>query len=297
MVNKKFSECNSTSLTNYISIKLTRKYKNPSTEMNSKLSLLSIRFGRKFSTTTPIFAGHAKWQNIKHRKERQDASRSAQNTKMAHKIYIAAKEGGSPDPLKNFRLAMIIESATRASVPKKVIEAAVSRAEKSSTNPADNALSMTYEGMGPGGVAFVVEALTDNKNRTAQQIRAMFQKYKGSLSPTLYMFDRKGWIELPKENITFDNVFDTCADTEGVDDIDEDETTINIYTDPTMLNSVATDVKKYYKISNMGLTYLPKSGQETQMLSSETLGKLENFIIDLEELDDISEIYSNYVRS
>lgn len=263
---------------------------------------------RQFSTSASLYAGHAKWQNVKHRKERQDASRSTRNTKFSHQIYIAAREGGSADPSLNFRLAMAVDNASRASVTKKVIEAAISRAAKSAGNPAENALSITYEGMGPGGVAFVVETLTDNKNRTAQNMRALFLRYKGSLSPVQFMFDRVGWLQLDlsgDESIdknspeaAFDKVFETCAEVPGVINIEEGETPTEVFvlTEPVMFNQALTEIKEMHKIKNMGLKYVPKEGLEVSKLSEDDKKKLDKLETELEDLDDVCDYYSNFIE-
>lgn len=260
---------------------------------------------RQFTTSRVRLAGHAKWQNIKHRKERQDASRSSRFTKIAHQIYIAAREGGSSDPLKNVRLTMAIENASRSSVPKKVIEAAVARAEKSADNLSENALSINYEGVGPGGVAFIVETLTDNKNRTAQQVRALFLKYKGSLSPTSYMFDRRGWLELNigvgvsyNTRISVDSVFDNCVDVPGVVDIEaeEDSATVIVYTDASSLNQAATTIGKMYRIVNMGLRHMPKEELRITSLSEDDQVRFQKLATELDALDDVCDLYTNYVE-
>jgi len=257
-----------------------------------------LRIGRprQLHTASPLFAGHSKWQNIKHRKARQDASRSTQNTKIANMIYMAAKDGGGTDPALNVRLATLMENAAKMSIPKKVIEGAIARASKAAGNPAENAVSISYEGVGPGGIALIVETLTENKNRTAQQVRAAFLKFQGALSPTAYLFQRRGWIELPG-NLDFDEVFEQCAELDGIDDIveeeDGDSKTITLFIDPSKLSSAANRVKELYKISDMGLGYFPDPEQQVEVSDEEIETRLVKLQNELDSLDDVNNIYHN----
>ena len=133
-------------------------------------------------------AGHSKWANIQHRKGRQDAARSKLFSKLSKEITVAAKLG-DPDPEKNPRLRMAVKEAKSQSVPKDVIDRAI---KKSQTSDAENYDEIRYEGYGPGGVAVIVEAMTDNKNRTASTVRSTFSKYGGNLGETGsvgFMFD------------------------------------------------------------------------------------------------------------
>ena len=141
-------------------------------------------------------AGHSKWANIQHRKGRQDAARSKLFSKLAKEITVAAKMG-DPDPDKNPRLRLAVKEAKSNSVPKDVIQRAI---DKSQAGDGDNYEEIRYEGYGPGGVAVIVEAMTDNKNRTASTVRSTFSKNGGNLAETgsvSFMFDRKGQILYP----------------------------------------------------------------------------------------------------
>lgn len=207
-------------------------------------------------------------------------------------IYMAAKEGGSTDPALNVRLQTQIEIASRMSVPKKVIEGAIARADNASANSAENAQSIAYEGVGPAGVALIVETLTENKNRTAQQVRAAFLKFQGSLSPTAYLFHRKGWIDLA-EGSDFDEIFEKCAEIEGVDDIVEDEDVITLYTDSSRLMAAANEVKKVYKIADMGLGFFPDPEQQISVDDEEVKTRLLKLQNELNGLDDVNNIYHN----
>ena len=143
-------------------------------------------------------AGHSKWANIQHRKGRQDKLRSKLFSKLAKEITVAAKMG-DPDPEKNPRLRLAVKEARSQSVPKDVIERAI---KKSQGGDAENYEEIRYEGYGPGGVAVIVEAMTDNRNRTASTVRSTFGKNGGNLGETGsvgFMFDRKGQIVFPYE--------------------------------------------------------------------------------------------------
>ncbi|PRT52734.1 putative transcriptional regulatory protein HAH1 [Wickerhamiella sorbophila] len=247
---------------------------------------------RYFSSSFRAWAGHSKWQNIKHTKARNDAKRSNTNTKMANMITVAAREGGGTDLALNVRLATMVENALKMSIPKRVIEGAIARASKGAGSAAEESVSITYEGVGPGGVAYVVETLTDNKNRTAQQVRAAFMRFKGSLSPTSFLFQRKGWIQLG-EGADFDEVFEKAIDL-GAEDVVEKDGEIVLYTETSQLAVVANEIKKDYKIDNMGLSYEPEPDQAVAELDEETQTKHYKLIDALEELDDVNTVYTNY---
>jgi YebC/PmpR family DNA-binding regulatory protein len=141
-------------------------------------------------------AGHSKWANIQHRKGRQDAARSKLFSKLAKEITVAARMG-DPDPDKNPRLRLAIKEAKKESVPKDVIERAI---KKSQGGDSEDYEEIRYEGYGPGGVAILVEAMTDNRNRTASSVRSIFGKHGGNLGETgsvAFMFERKGEIVYP----------------------------------------------------------------------------------------------------
>lgn len=266
--------------------------------MIRKFAVFSGLITRQFTECAPLSAGHAKWQNIKHRKARQDASRSTMNTKVAHTIYVAAREGGGVDPALNIRLATAIENASKMSVPKKVIEGAIARATKASGNPAENAQSISYEGIGPGGVAYIIEALTENKNRTAQQVRAAFLKYKGSLSPTAFLFKRRGWIDVNPRVTDYHNVFETCLEIESIDDVVQyDDQSMTLYMDPADLTAAAKLIREKFGIDNMGLAYIPDEEQAIEIQSGELLQKLSKFEEDLGEIEDVNNIYNNLRNS
>ena len=167
-------------------------------------------------------AGHSKWANIQHRKGRQDAARSKLFSKLAKEITVAAKMG-DPDPDKNPRLRLAVKEAKGQSVPKDVIQRAI---DKSQAAGGEDYKEIRYEGYGPGGVAVIVEAMTDNLNRTASTVRSTFGKNGGNLGETgsvSFMFDRKGQILYPPSAGTEDDVMEAAIEA-GAEDVESSKT-------------------------------------------------------------------------
>ena len=166
-------------------------------------------------------AGHSKWANIQHRKGRQDAARSKLFSKLSKEITVAAKMG-DPDPEKNPRLRLAVKEAKQNSVPKDVIERAI---KKSTAGDGDDYEEIRYEGYGPNGIAVIVEAMTDNKNRTASNVRSIFSKNGGNLGETGsvgFMFERKGEIMFPAEIGDEDTVMMAAIES-GAEDVESSE--------------------------------------------------------------------------
>ena len=183
-------------------------------------------------------AGHSKWANIQHRKGRQDKLRSKLFSKLAKEITVAAKMG-DPDPDNNPRLRMAVKEAKSQSVPKDVIDRAI---KKSVAGEGDNYEEIRYEGYGPNGVAVIVEAMTDNKNRTASTVRSTFTKNGGNLGETGsvgFMFDRKGEIIYQAEAGDADTVMMAAIEA-GADDVESSDEGHIIYCGDTDLNTVST---------------------------------------------------------
>lgn len=200
---------------------------------------------------------------------------------------------GGPDPGANFRLATAIEQASKNNVTKKVIEFAIKRGT-GNTGEKSNVESATYEGIGPGGVSFIVESLTDNKARTISLVRSVFSKYSGSLSPTLFQFDRKGLIVIEKENHEFDSVFEKMIDF-GVEDIEEieDGDVFEIITSPNDTSKIADLIKQEYKVKELGIVYIPKEDMMVEISDEEIKEKYEKFIKMLEDISDVTDYYTN----
>ncbi|MEL7348369.1 MAG: YebC/PmpR family DNA-binding transcriptional regulator, partial [Pseudomonadota bacterium] len=183
-------------------------------------------------------AGHSKWANIQHRKGRQDAARSKLFSKLAKEITVAAKMG-DPDPDKNPRLRLAVKEAKSNSVPKDVIDRAI---KKSQGGDADNYDEIRYEGYGPGGVAMIVEVMTDNRNRTAGNVRSYFSKNGGNMAETgavSFMFDRKGQILYPADIGDAEAVLEAAIEA-GAEDVESAEDGHVIWTEQADLNDVST---------------------------------------------------------
>ncbi len=238
-------------------------------------------------------AGHSKWANIQHRKGRQDKLRSKLFSKLSKEITVAAKMG-DPDPDKNPRLRMAVKEAKSNSVPKDVIERAI---KKSAAGEGDNYDEIRYEGYGPGGVAVIVEAMTDNKNRTASSVRSLFTKTGGNLGETGsvgFMFDRKGEILYPLSAGDLDTVFEAALEA-GAEDVEDTDEGYVIVTADTDLASVAGELEeKLGEAETVKLVWRPNITTE---LDLEGMQKLMKLIDALEDDDDVQRVTTNFEAS
>jgi YebC/PmpR family DNA-binding regulatory protein len=235
-------------------------------------------------------AGHSKWANIQHRKGRQDAARSKLFSKLAKEITVAARMG-DPDPDKNPRLRLAVKEAKASSVPKDVIDRAI---KKSLGGDAENYEEIRYEGYGPGGVAVIVEALTDNRNRTASTVRSTFGKNGGNLGETgsvAFMFDRKGQVVYPADAGTADDVMMAAIEA-GAEDVETSEEGHVIWTADTDLAAVATALEEHLGESEHAkLVWRP---QTLTNLDLETAQKLMRLVEALEDDDDVQTVTANF---
>jgi len=238
-------------------------------------------------------AGHSKWANIQHRKGRQDKLRSKLFSKLAKEITVAAKMG-DPDPDNNPRLRMAVKEAKSQSVPKDVIDRAI---KKSVAGEGDNYDEIRYEGYGPGGVAVIVEAMTDNKNRTASSVRSLFTKTGGNLGETGsvgFMFDRKGEILYSLSAGDLDTVFEAALDA-GAEDVEDTDEGYVIVTADTDLASVAGELEeKLGEAETVKLVWRPNITTE---LDLEGMQKLMKLIDALEDDDDVQRVTTNFEAS
>ncbi|SDE50966.1 YebC/PmpR family DNA-binding transcriptional regulator [Limimaricola pyoseonensis] len=234
-------------------------------------------------------AGHSKWANIQHRKGRQDAARSKLFSKLSKEITVAAKMG-DPDPEKNPRLRMAVKEAKSQSVPKDVIERAI---KKSQGGDAESYDEIRYEGYGPNGVAVIVEAMTDNRNRTASNVRSTFGKHGGNLGETgsvSFMFDRKGEIFYPASAGDADTVMMAAIEA-GAEDVESDEDGHWIYCADTDLNEVSTALEEALGESETAkLIWKP---QTRTPLELEEFQKLMKLVETLEDDDDVQNVTTN----
>jgi YebC/PmpR family DNA-binding regulatory protein len=235
-------------------------------------------------------AGHSKWANIQHRKGRQDAARSKLFSKLAKEITVAAKMG-DPDPDKNPRLRLAVKEAKSQSVPKDVIDRAI---KKSQGGDAESYDEIRYEGYGPGGVAVIVEAMTDNRNRTASTVRSTFTKCGGNLGETgsvSFMFDRKGQVLYPLEVGDEDTVMMAALEA-GAEDVESTEDGHAIFCTDTDLNEVSNALEAQLGESESAkLIWKP---QTTTELDLEGMEKLMKLIDTLEDDDDVQRVTANF---
>ncbi|MBV1866469.1 MAG: YebC/PmpR family DNA-binding transcriptional regulator [Marinosulfonomonas sp.] len=238
-------------------------------------------------------AGHSKWANIQHRKGRQDAVRSKLFSKLSKEITVAAKMG-EPDPDKNPRLRMAVKEAKSVSVPKDVIDRAI---KKSQAGDGDNYDEIRYEGYGPNGVAVIVEAMTDNRNRTASTVRSTFTKNGGNLGETgsvSFMFDRKGEVTYPIGAGDADDIMMAAIEA-GAEDTESSEDGHTIYCADNDLNAVATSLED--QLGESQSTKLIWKPNVTTEMDLEGMQKLMKLIDALEDDDDVQRITTNFEAS
>ena len=238
-------------------------------------------------------SGHSKWHNIQKTKGAQDAKRAAAFTKIAKELIVAVKEGGSADPAYNSRLATVVTKAKAANMPNDNIKRCL---EKAAGAGGDNYESITYEGYGPGGVAVIVETMTDNRNRTAGSVRHHFDKYGGNLGANgcvSWSFDKKGVIVIDNEDeeLSEDEVLEVAMDA-GADDMEYEGEVITIYTQPDDVAPVADELSKKYKLLSAQVEMVPQS---YITLSDE--GDIKNMTKMLEmfeDNDDVQNVWHNW---
>jgi YebC/PmpR family DNA-binding regulatory protein len=236
-------------------------------------------------------SGHSKWASIKHKKAIVDSRRGQAFTKLSRHITIAAKEGGG-DIIGNPALALAVQKAKDASMPKDNIQRAIDKGTGAGADAASYE-NVMYEGYGPGGVAVLVEALTDNRNRTGADVRHLFSKSGGSLGEpgsVAYLFDKKGVVVVDGEKHGEDDLM--VAIEAGADDIEDDDGTFEIITEPTALTAVRE------ALDAAGIEY--ESAQQVYRptvrtpLDEEAAEKLSKLIDSLDEHDDVSEVHANF---
>ena len=238
-------------------------------------------------------SGHSKWSSIKHKKGAADAKRGKLFSKLSRAIMVAAREGG-PDPAANLALQNAVEKARSYSMPKDNIERAIA---KGSGADADGSAYETviYEGYGPDGVAVLVEALTDNRNRTASDVRHLFSKNGGNLGTTgavAWLFERRGLVIVDAESVDEDELVLAAADA-GAEDVERDGSVFQVSTPPELLASVREAIESAgIVIDSAGLSLVPKT---TVAVSEEASAKKLMRLIDaLEENDDVQDVWSNF---
>ena len=238
-------------------------------------------------------AGHSKWANIQHRKGRQDAARSKLFSKLSKEITVAAKMG-DPDPEKNPRLRMAVKEAKASSVPKDVIDRAI---KKSQAGDSEDYEEIRYEGYGPNGVAVIVEAMTDNRNRTASNVRSTFGKHGGNLGETGsvgFMFERKGEVSYPADAGDADSVMMAAIEA-GAEDVESSEDGHIIWCTDTDLNDVSTALEA--ELGESESTKLVWKPVTTTEMDLDAMQKLMRLVEALEDDDDVQRVTTNFEAS
>jgi len=238
-------------------------------------------------------SGHSKWSSIKHKKGAADAKRGKLFSKLSRAIIVAAKEGG-PDPAANLALQNAVEKARSYSMPKDNIERAIARGSGADSD-AQAFETVVYEGYGPSGVAVIVEALTDNRNRTASEVRHAFDKHDGNLGTSgavAWLFERRGVVLVPAEGVDEDEV--TLAAAEGgADDVSLDGSTYEVVSAPEALSSVREALEAGgFTVDSAELAMVPKTTIE--VADEAAAKKLLRLIDQLEESDDVQDVYANF---
>ena len=240
-------------------------------------------------------SGHSKWHNIQKTKGAADAKRSAAFTKIAKEIIVAVKEGGSGDPANNSRLATVIAKAKAANMPNDNIKRTIDRALGSGNT--DSYEAVTYEGYGPGGVAVIVEALTDNRQRTAPEVRHAFDKCNGNLGAqgcVSWSFDKKGVILIDNEEdeLDEDTVMMDAMDC-GAEDFEMEENCFSIYTDPDSFSDVTKALEeKGYTFASAQVEMVPQN--YITLTEEGDLKNMQKLIDMLEDNDDVQNVWHNW---
>jgi YebC/PmpR family DNA-binding regulatory protein len=236
-------------------------------------------------------SGHSKWATTKHRKAAQDAKRSAIFSKLSRNITVAAKEGGDPNPDNNASLAAAVAKAKSYSLPKDKIDTAIKKAFGSGSDSAQYE-SVIYEGYGPAGVAVYIEALTDNRNRTAADVRSAFSHSGGNLGTTgsvAFQFERKGQITLDKQQSSDEEEFMLQVAEAGGDDYEDGGDEWVVITAPTELANVKTGLEQQgIEVKGYELIMQPTTPTEVSVADAKKVMRL---IDKLEELEDLQNVY------
>ncbi|MGI6462727.1 MAG: YebC/PmpR family DNA-binding transcriptional regulator [Candidatus Scatomorpha sp.] len=239
-------------------------------------------------------AGHSKWHNIQKTKGAQDAKRANLFTKIAKEILVAVKEGGGPNPESNSRLATVITKARAANMPNDNIKRAIEKA--SGAGNSENFETVIYEGYGPNGVAIIVETLTDNRNRTAADVRHAFDKYGGNMGTSgcvSWSFKRKGIVIIDNEDgeLNEETVLEHALDS-GAEDMQSDESIFEITSEPENFNDMAEYLtKKGYKFLSAQVEMVPDNYIRLDEESSALMQKMLDMF---DDNDDVQEIWHNW---
>lgn len=237
-------------------------------------------------------AGHSKWAQIKHKKAKEDAKRGKIFSKLTRAIMVAAKQGGG-NPDTNPALANAIEKAKEYNLPQENIERAIKRATGELGGIAYE--KVIYEGYGPGGVAIMVEVMTDNRNRTAAEMRHIFSRHGGNLGEfgcVAWMFEKRGVIYVSKDEVDEDTLLQLVLDA-GAEDLQSSDGSFQILVDPERFNEVKEAIENSnVKIESSGITMHPKN--VVKVVEKDVARKVLRLMDELEDHDDVQEVYSNF---
>ena len=240
-------------------------------------------------------SGHSKFANIKHKKEKNDAAKGKIFTKIGREIAVAVKEGGGPDPASNSRLRDAIAKAKSNTMPNDNIERSIKKAAGEGSQ--DNYERITYEGYGPNGTAIIVEALTDNRNRTASNVRSAFTKGKGSIGTSgcvSFMFDKKGQIIIDKEECEMDaDELMMLALDAGAEDFNEEEDSYEVLTAPDDFSAVREAIENAgAPIAEAQVAMIPQT--YVDLTDEQALKDLQRTLDLLDEDDDVTDVWTNW---
>ena len=240
-------------------------------------------------------SGHNKWSTIKQKKGKNDAARAKVFTKIGRELLVAVKEGGSADPNVNSKLRDVIAKAKAANVPNDNIDRIIKKA--AGDGGSNNYEAVTYEGYGPCGVAVIVEALTDNRNRTAGEVRHYFDKFGGNMGTqgcVTFMFEQKGVLVIEREELEKDEdtVMEEALEA-GAADFEADEDIFTIYTDPSDFSAVRDDLAaKGYEFASAEVEMVPNT--YTKIDDAETREQMQKMLDMFEDNDDIQNVWHNW---
>ena len=238
-------------------------------------------------------SGHSKWNNIKRKKEKTDGAKAKIFTKIGRELAVAVKEGGSADPNANSKLKDCIAKAKANNVPNDNIERIIKKA--AGDGDADKYENIVYEGYGPSGIAVIVETLTDNRNRTAGDVRHYFDKFGGNLGTNgcvSFLFEKKGVIAIDREDLEEDKVMEDALEA-GASDFQADEDVFEIYTEPEDFSGVRDDLEtKGYTFVSAETEMVPST--YTKLEDPDTILKMQRLLDALEDNDDVQNVWHNW---
>jgi len=237
-------------------------------------------------------SGHSKWANIKHRKEKADSKKAKVFTKLGREIAVIVKQGG-PDPESNFKLKDVIAKAKAANMPNDNIDRSIKKAAGEMGN--SNFEEIIYEGYGPAGVAVIVEVMTDNRNRTAGDLRHYFDKFGGNLGQSgcvSYLFDKKGILVIERNDSIDEDELMMEALEKGAEDLISEDEYYEIRTKPDEFTKVREALEGKYEFIEAQIQMIPQTF--TKLIDEEHIKKMERLIDAVEDLDDVQDIYHNW---